>query len=818
MSASFLRSPARALRVLAAAAVVLAILPSSASRADNVAQTLPFSQNWTNTGQITTADNWNGVPGIVGYRGDGITGGTGIDPQTLLADGTDTPVNVLVGQTPSLVTGGVAEFDGLANPVVAMQGSGTADAPFLLITINTLGTSGITVSYNVRDVDGTADNTNQQVALHYRIGTSGAFTNVPAGYIADASTGPNLATLVTAVSAVLPASADNQPIVQVRIMTTNAAASDEWVGIDDISINGSAVSTTNPSGAGSASPTAVFPGQASLLTVNVTPGAVPTSTGIQVNADLSSIGGSPTQAFANNGGNSFSFSAVVAMGTAFGPKSLPVTITDAEERSGSTTISLQIDPPPPPLGHPVISQIYGGGGNTGATYQNDFVELHNPGTSPVDVTGWTVQYGSATGSFSASLSQPLAGVVGPGEYYLVALGSGGAVGADLPLANVSNADINMSATNGKVALASNGEPISNATCPLSDADLVDFVGYGTANCKEGAATAPAGSNTTSLFRKNGGSTDTDQNGADFLTGTPDPRRTAPIAEVGPRVQGTEPTRNGTNAPRDSSLTVTFSEPVELTDPWVRVVCASTGAHDDATLAGGPTTYVFTPNVNFVAGETCTATITRDAVHDQDLDDASPGTDILPADYVWSFTVATGTAPPYPQDVHLTMGNPSGATADLDTPGDYLMEKPELALSYNRDNGTPNWVSWHLDDSWTGNLVRNDTFRPDPEVPPAWYRVQATDFFSTGFDRGHMTPNADRDFENSIPINQATFLMTNIVPQAPDNNQGPWANLENYLRTLLPANEIYIVSGPDFTAPARAEPAATARRPRSRTAR
>src|SRR6185295_13541922 len=102
--------------------------------------------------------------------------------------------------------------------------------------------------------------------------------------------------------------------------------------------------------------------------------------------------------------------------------------------------------------------------------------------------------------------------------------------------------------------------------------------------------------------------------------------------------------------------------------------------------------------------------------------------------------------------------------------------------------------------WTGSLVRNDTFRPDPAVPAAWYRVRATDFFSTGFDRGHMTPNADRDYENSIPINQATFLMSNMVPQAPDNNQGPWANLENYLRTLIdppPAanDEIYIVSGP-----------------------
>ena len=84
---------------------------------------------------------------------------------------------------------------------------------------------------------------------------------------------------------------------------------------------------------------------------------------------------------------------------------------------------------------------------------------------------------------------------------------------------------------------------------------------------------------------------------------------------------------------------------------------------------------------------------------------------------------------------------------------------------------------------------------DPAVPPTWYRVLGTDFSGSGFDRGHMTPNADRDKETSIPINQATFLMSNMVAQAPDNNQGPWADFENFLRTLLPANELYIVSGP-----------------------
>ena len=195
----------------------------------------------------------------------------------------------------------------------------------------------------------------------------------------------------------------------------------------------------------------------------------------------------------------------------------------------------------------------------------------------------------------------------------------------------------------------------------------------------------------------------------------------------------------------------------------------------------------------MAGEQCTVTILKDRVHDVDLNDVGPNTDTLPADYSWSFTVATGAAPPYPASVHLTMGNPSNAGSD---PSNYLMEKPEFALSYNRDLGRPNWVSWHLSDEWIGTLTRADTFRPDPQVPPDWYRVQSFDFSGSGFDRGHMTPNADRDKETSIPINQATFLMSNMVAQAPANNQGPWAALEAALRDIVAAgNELYIVSGP-----------------------
>src|ERR1044071_3800396 len=216
--------------------LLIGTLPPSVY-ADSTPQSLPFTQNWSNTGQITVDDNWSGVPGIVGFRGDGLAP-TGTDPQTILADGSGTPVDVIANQADpnTQAAGGVAEFDGIANPVVALQGSNTADAPHIVITINTTGMSGIVIGYILRDIDGSTDNAVQPVALQFRVGASGNYTDIPAAFVADATTGPSLATLVTPVSATLPAAADNQPLVQIRIMTTNAVGNDEWVGIDDILI------------------------------------------------------------------------------------------------------------------------------------------------------------------------------------------------------------------------------------------------------------------------------------------------------------------------------------------------------------------------------------------------------------------------------------------------------------------------------------------------------------------------------------------------------------------------------------------------------
>ena len=121
-------------------------------------------------------------------------------------------------------------------------------------------------------------------------------------------------------------------------------------------------------------------------------------------------------------------------------------------------------PPPPPVNSTVvISQLYGGGGNAGATYHNDYVELYNRSAATVDLSGWSLQYASATGSGWDANRQPLGGAIGPGEYYLVSLASGGSDGASLPPANI-NGQINMSGTSGKIALVNSFDGLVG-NCP-----------------------------------------------------------------------------------------------------------------------------------------------------------------------------------------------------------------------------------------------------------------------------------------------------------------------------------------------------------------
>jgi Lamin Tail Domain/Bacterial Ig-like domain len=174
----------------------------------------------------------------------------------------------------------------------------------------------------------------------------------------------------------------------------------------------------------------------------------------------------------------------------------------------------------------VISQIYGGGGNAGAVYKNDFIELHNRGTAPVSVAGYSVQYASAAGSTWTVTS--LSGSIAAGGYYLVHEGSGGTNGATLPTPNAIGTT-NLSASTGKIALVASTTPLPLG-CTLSG--VFDFVGYGaTANCNEGGTNSPAGANDVAISRNQGGCGDLDLNDYDFAASVPDPRNGASSPKV-----------------------------------------------------------------------------------------------------------------------------------------------------------------------------------------------------------------------------------------------------------------------------------------------
>lgn len=254
----------------------------------------------------------------------------------------------------------------------------------------------------------------------------------------------------------------------------------------------------------------------------------------------------------------------------------------------------------------VISEVYGGGGNSGATYKNDFIEIFNRGTSPVSLAGWSVQYASSSGStWSVTL---LSGVIAPGQYYLVqeAAGSGGT--AALPMPDASGS-INMSATAGKVALVNGTSPL-NGTCPTA----TDFVGFGGANCFEGAGPTAALTNSTAALRKNAGCTETNNNNADFSPGAPTPRNSASPANGCP----TSLPPGGTGSTSN----------IESGDTALMTVAVTSGSNPPSTGLG------VTVDLSAISGPPA-----------QPLyDDGATGGDATAGDNVFSYQLAISAAP------------------------------------------------------------------------------------------------------------------------------------------------------------------------------
>ena len=211
---------------------------------------LNFSITPATANVITANDNWTGFASVEGYFGQNLTTTHGLDPQTVL--GTEFSGNTLPN-TPRQVAanksnpnafnaGGLAEFDSGPYLAIGFQGNVQAN-PYLVFYVNTLNRANVKISYEVTDIDGGSNDAVSPVALQYRVGSTGLFTNMPAGYIADATDGPNISGRVTSKSVTLPTGAWNQAQVQIRIITTNAAnasggsSPDEWIGVNNVVVS-----------------------------------------------------------------------------------------------------------------------------------------------------------------------------------------------------------------------------------------------------------------------------------------------------------------------------------------------------------------------------------------------------------------------------------------------------------------------------------------------------------------------------------------------------------------------------------------------------
>lgn len=449
----------------------------------------------------------------------------------------------------------------------------------------------------------------------------------------------------------------------------------------------------------------------------------------------------------------------------------------------------------------VIYQFFGGGGNSAtAPYANDYVVLFNRGSAPVSLNGWSTQYASAGGT--NWLVTPLSNTtLQPGQYYLIQYAGGGSGGANLPTPDLIAPAVttpsgtfipNLSTTTGKLALVNTTTALPATTCP-AEASIVDLVGYGdTASCFEGVKTANL-SATTAGIRKGDGCTDTDNNLNDFLIVAPAPKNSASptvSCNLGSTLQASGGANPSTVTPGGNTLlTVTVTPATTPPSTGITVVgnllniggsssqqFFDNGTNGDVTPGDNIFSYLATLPGTLGGGQVAVTATASDA-------------QARTANVTINLTINAQPAGENP----LLLGNPSNATGEVANENNYLMIKPQYSLSYNRSRATANWVAWRLDSSWIGTADRQDDFRPDPALPAGWYQVTDNDYSGSGYDRGHMTPSGDRT--RSVPDNSATFLMTNIIPQLAANNQGPWNDFENYLRTLATAgNEVYIVSG------------------------
>ncbi len=317
---------------------------------------------------------------------------------------------------------------------------------------------------------------------------------------------------------------------------TNPYGTTGTIRYDLVTVAGNPIISLPPSGNGTASPSAMCPSATVSLNLNAVTGANPPSTTITVTGNLTSIGGGASVGFTDFGGGLFSLTTTAPVTP--GNYSIPVTISDNDGpggslRSSTTNIPFAVgDCSFNSTSTVVISEVFGGGGTLGGTFDTDYVELYNRGATPVDLSTYSLQY-SAVSAVGANSKMNLSGTIQPGGYYLVQVEPNPVTPVN-PLTPTPDlvattgvggtGALSMSQTAGRVSLVNDQVLITGC----SDATIVDKVGYGAANCFEGAGPAGSTTSTTAAIRNAGGAQDSDQNFNDFLTSAPSPNNSGVV--------------------------------------------------------------------------------------------------------------------------------------------------------------------------------------------------------------------------------------------------------------------------------------------------
>jgi hypothetical protein len=293
----------------------------------------------------------------------------------------------------------------------------------------------------------------------------------------------------------------------------------------------------------------------------------------------------------------------------------------------------------------VVGELYASGGNSGAAYANDYVELFNRGAATVAIDGWTLQYASAA---SATWQQTaLSGSIPAGGRYLVQLASGGVNGAAIPTADATGTS-NLAATGGKVAIVDTATALTcgaTAGSCSSSGSIEDLVGYGSAADYEGTDAAPAPSATTAIARAGGGCTDTDDNAADFATGAPGPQNSTAAASA---CTGSPPP-NGPSGPAAVDVDI---------QPLISIALDHATLSFPAAVSGttpAPLAEHITVTSNDANGYTLSAHRTAFSPHDLPLGIG-----------VGSGSLAAVPITPAPDLLLATASGPSAATGDVVT--------------------------------------------------------------------------------------------------------------------------------------------------------